>query len=226
MKLKNVIFDAKANYVYVRRFKLYNGGGAPDNIRKAIVSEFLLSSTSPLWNTFVEDYPRYNDAILATGKPLSPPLPLHPIPVTNSNSNSNSSSIEPLSNGSATVDFESKQQLSNGSPTVCQPLQQKKYGQFANVLLTDVEVKKLEEKFAGAYKDKIENLSAWLASSGKKKVNHYATILTWARNDEKDGGNNHAKQSFIPRTNAPNQRRITQHSPEDYERSARENNVN
>ena len=226
MKLKNVIFDAKANYVYVRRFKLYNGGGAPDNIRKAIVSEFLLSSTSPLWNTFVEDYPEYNDAILATGKPLSPPLPLHPIPVTNSNSISNSSSIEPLANGSATVDFESKQQLSNGSPTVSQPLQQKKYGQFANVLLTDVEVKKLEEKFAGAYKDKIENLSAWLASSGKKKMNHYATILTWARNDEKDGGNNHAKQSLTPRTNAANQRRTAQHSPEDYERSARENNVN
>jgi len=226
MKLKNVIFDTRANYVYVRRFKLYNGGGAPDNIRKAIVSEFLLSSTSPLWNIFLEDYPGYNDAIRATGKPLSPPLPLHPIPVTNSNSISNSSSIEPLANGSATVDFESKQQLSNGSPTVSQPLQQKKYGQFANVLLTDVEVKKLEEKFAGAYKDKIENLSAWLASSGKKKMNHYATILTWARNDEKDGGNNHAKQSLTPRTNAANQRRTAQHSPEDYERSARENNVN
>ena len=232
MKLKNVIFDAKTNYVYIRRFKLYNGGGAPDNIRKAIVSEFLLSSTSPLWNNFVEDYPEYSDAIRATGKPLSLPLPLHPIPVTNSNTNSSSNSssiepfIEPLANGSATVDFESKQQLLNGSPTVGQPLQQKKYGQFANVFLTDVEVKKLEEKFAGAYKDKIENLSAWLASSGKKKVNHYATILTWARNDEKDGGNNHAKQSFTPRTNAANQRRTTQHSPEDYERSARENNVN
>ena len=232
MKLKNVIFDAKANYVYVRRFKLYNGGGAPDNIRKAIVSEFLLSSTSPLWNNFVEDYPEYSDAIRATGKPLSLPLPLHPIPVTNSNTNSSSNSssiepfIEPLANGSPTVDFESKQQLLNGSPTVGQPLQQKKYGQFANVLLTDVEVKKLEEKFAGAYKDKIENLSAWLASSGKKKMNHYATILTWARNDEKDGGNTHAKQSFTPRTNAANQRHIAQHSAEDYERSARENNVN
>jgi hypothetical protein len=116
--------------------------------------------------------------------------------------------------------------LANGSPTVSQPLQQKKYGQFANVFLTDIEVKKLEEKFAGAYRDKIENLSAWLASSGKKKVNHYATILTWARNDEKDGGNNHGKQIFIPRTNAANQRRIAQHSAEDYERSARENNVN
>jgi len=123
MKLKNVIFDAKANYVYVRRFKLYNGGGAPDNIRKAIVSEFLLSSTSPLWNTFVEDYPVYHDAILATGKPLSPPLPLHPIPVTNPNTNSisNSSSIEPLANCSPTVDFASTtvaQQFPNGWPTV------------------------------------------------------------------------------------------------------------
>ena len=101
--LKNVIWDEKHNYIYVRRFRLYNGGGAPDNIKKAIVAEFLQSSTLPLWVMFVEDYPEFKESILATGKTLTPSLFPPTPPVTNSNSNSNSNSIEPLDKGSATV---------------------------------------------------------------------------------------------------------------------------
>lgn len=104
--LKNIMWDEKHNYVYVRRFRVYNGGGAPDNIKKAIVTEFLQSSILPFWNNFVEDYPDYKDAILATGKPLTPTL-FPPNPPPNSNSNSNSISID---------------RLGNLSPTVVQPL--------------------------------------------------------------------------------------------------------
>jgi hypothetical protein len=199
--LKNVIFDPKANYVYIRRFKLYNGGGRPDNITKAIISEFLLSATLPLWNLFVEDYPEYKDAILATGKPLTPQLPLkESTKETNSNSNSNSSasSKDRLVNLSPTVDFESNQQLPNGSPTVTQPLgkPKKPYGEFKNVLLTDEELKKLQDKFNTHLPEMIEYFSGQLESKGYKFQSHYATILNWARRDAKE---THGKGKRDPR---------------------------
>ena len=61
----------------------------------------------------------------------------------------------------------------------------RKYGSFENVLLTDSEYQKLKERFID-YEDKIENLSSYIASKGAKYKSHYATILNWARQDDKD----------------------------------------
>jgi hypothetical protein len=60
-------------------------------------------------------------------------------------------------------------------------------GQFQNVKLTEVELQKLKDAFGeeGA-KERIENLSSYIASKGKKYHSHYATILTWER---KNNGN-------------------------------------
>ena len=60
----------------------------------------------------------------------------------------------------------------------------KKYGEFENVLLTDDEYKKLQEKFPRDYDIRIERISGYLESTGKKYKSHYATILNWARKDE------------------------------------------
>ena len=65
----------------------------------------------------------------------------------------------------------------------------KTYGEFQNVLLTDDELEKLKTKFNSHYTEKIENLSEYLKSKNKKYSSHYATILMWARKDEKDGQN-------------------------------------
>jgi DNA replication protein DnaD len=60
------------------------------------------------------------------------------------------------------------------------------YGEFSNVKLTKEEYAKLVEKFGEAStKEKIENLSIYIASKGKKYANHYATILTWDRKNPK-----------------------------------------
>lgn len=59
-----------------------------------------------------------------------------------------------------------------------------KYGEFENVFLTDEELSKLKEKFPRDWKDRIENLSIYLQSKGKKYKSHYATILSWARKEE------------------------------------------
>lgn len=63
----------------------------------------------------------------------------------------------------------------------------KSYGEFSNVLLTDEEYKKIEQIFGGnGVINWIEELSRGIASKGYKYKNHYATILTWARRDEKN----------------------------------------
>ena len=56
------------------------------------------------------------------------------------------------------------------------------YGEFKNVKLTGKEYGKLIELFGeDGTKERIENLSAYVASKGKKYSSHYATILSWDR---------------------------------------------
>ena len=69
----------------------------------------------------------------------------------------------------------------------------REYGEFKNVLLTDDEYKKLEEKNALS---QIENLSSYMASIGKKYKDHYATILNWERRDKNKQENKKEHKSF------------------------------
>lgn len=57
-----------------------------------------------------------------------------------------------------------------------------KYGEYSNVLLSDAEYEKLmvEIPYSAAM---IERLSEYIASTGKKYKNHYATIKAWHRRD-------------------------------------------
>jgi len=57
-----------------------------------------------------------------------------------------------------------------------------KYGEYNNVLLTDDELQKLKTEYSD-YQKKIENLSSYVASTGKSYKSHYATIRNWARRD-------------------------------------------
>lgn len=57
------------------------------------------------------------------------------------------------------------------------------YGVFKNVLLTDDEYHKLRERYTD-FADRIERLSGYIESTGKRYKSHYATILNWARRDE------------------------------------------
>ena len=59
-----------------------------------------------------------------------------------------------------------------------------KYGEHKNVLLTDEEYSKLQEKFPTDYEDKINTLSEGLALKGYKYKSHYLAVLKWAKNDE------------------------------------------
>ena len=59
-----------------------------------------------------------------------------------------------------------------------------KYGEYKNVLLTDDDLQKLKTEYSD-YEERIERLSAYIASKGTKYKSHYATIRTWARKDKK-----------------------------------------
>ena len=58
-------------------------------------------------------------------------------------------------------------------------------GEFENVFLSEEELEKLKEKYNGTLNQKIESLSSYMASQGKKYASHYATILSWDRLDQK-----------------------------------------
>lgn len=62
----------------------------------------------------------------------------------------------------------------------------KAFGSFENVFLSEKEMENLNEKFGeeSAIR-RIEALSAYVASKGKKYSSHYATILSWANRDDK-----------------------------------------
>jgi len=60
------------------------------------------------------------------------------------------------------------------------------YGEFKNVRLKEEEFTKLKEKFPKDYKDRIEALSVYMRSKGKTYKDHYATILSWARKEERE----------------------------------------
>ncbi len=57
-----------------------------------------------------------------------------------------------------------------------------KYGEYENLLLTHEELEKLKSEY-GDWAQRIERLSAYIASNGAKYKSHYATIRNWARKD-------------------------------------------
>lgn len=61
--------------------------------------------------------------------------------------------------------------------------QKHKHGEYNNVLLTDDEYQKLKNEYPDI-EERIERLSEYIASTGKKYKSHYATIRAWARKEK------------------------------------------
>lgn len=85
----------------------------------------------------------------------------------------------------------SNQQATNKQPHLKKDKNDKKdkniniyYGEFKNVSLSEEELEKLKERFPYDWRDKIELLSTYMSSTGKRYKSHYATILSWARKEK------------------------------------------
>lgn len=61
-----------------------------------------------------------------------------------------------------------------------------KYGEYSNVLLSDTDLAKLKAEFPNDWQERIERLSAYMASAGKSYKNHLVTIRNWARRDSEE----------------------------------------
>ena len=70
-----------------------------------------------------------------------------------------------------------------------------KYGLYENVLFTDEEYQKLKEEFPHDHSERIERLSEYMASTGKKYKNHLATIRNWSKRDVAQKPANTSKSS-------------------------------
>lgn len=73
------------------------------------------------------------------------------------------------------------------------------YGEFGNVKMTTAEFEKfVQAEGAERANALIEELSSYLASSGKRYKSHYATLLNWGRRKDKEGEKNadNAPKSF------------------------------
>lgn len=73
------------------------------------------------------------------------------------------------------------------------------YGEFGNVKMTTAEFEKLvQAEGAERANALIEELSSYLASSGKRYKSHYATLLNWGRRKDKESEKNadNAPKSF------------------------------
>jgi hypothetical protein len=160
-RLKNVVYDISNQFVYVRKFRVYNAGGRPDLIQKTIAGEYRLSKQTFLWSLFIKDYPEFEEAVKSISSPLEPP-----ITNTISNTNTNTRAIEPLANVWPTVG----QRLP--------PHSKKLYGIGKNVKLADDEYQKLIEKYGEAeVLKKIDLLSTY--RDFKKYTDHYLTLNRW-----------------------------------------------
>lgn len=84
-----------------------------------------------------------------------------------------------------------------------------KYGEYSNVLLTDSDMDQLQAEFPTDWEERIERLSAYMASTGKGYKNHLATIRNWARRDEEKNA------SKVPSRNEPRYEKTEEEKQDD-----------
>lgn len=64
-------------------------------------------------------------------------------------------------------------------------LERRTYGEYHNVILDDEQYDKLSKEFPEDLKERIDNLSTYLETTGKEYNSHYAVIRFWAKKEAK-----------------------------------------
>lgn len=77
-----------------------------------------------------------------------------------------------------------------------QPTKAEKYGEYKNVILTDDDFEKLKKEFPKDYQKRIDELSSYIESSGKKYQSHLATIRNWARREKQENKPKSVEKSY------------------------------
>ena len=69
-----------------------------------------------------------------------------------------------------------------------------KFGSYGNVILSESDMEKLRAEFPADYQQRIERLSEYMESTGKKYKSHLATIRSWAARDKAPKGSSEEVQ--------------------------------
>ena len=104
-------------------------------------------------------------------------LPLYKY--TNNKITNNKITNNKITNISSTNDIE----ITQSAEADAKPPQKHKYGEYGNVLLADDELEKLKSEYPNDWENRINRLSEYIASTGKKYKSHLATIRAWARKE-------------------------------------------
>ncbi len=89
-------------------------------------------------------------------------------------------SVGKVRRGKESKKKESKEKEASSSPSPSP----NNCGEYKNVVLSESEMKKLQEEFPTDLSERIDRLSSYLATSGKKYKSHFAIIRKWAKEDE------------------------------------------
>ena len=71
------------------------------------------------------------------------------------------------------------------------------YGKYHNIFLTPEEYRQLQQEFPTDYRQRLERLSEYSTSSGKKYQNALATIRAWAKKDREEHHGIHTETDQI-----------------------------
>ena len=73
--------------------------------------------------------------------------------------------------------------IQSSESIAAEPPHPRPFGKYENVFLSDEQVAELKNEFPSDWEQRIERLSEYMESSGRKYSNHLATIRMWAKED-------------------------------------------
>jgi hypothetical protein len=103
-------------------------------------------------------------------------------PTVNENENQRFSNKEPNANENNNSNV-NENENNNSNITVNVRGARSKYGKYDNVLLSEDEFRLIKEEYPNDFSDRIDNLSEYIAKTGKSYSNHLAVIRSWAKQD-------------------------------------------
>lgn len=73
--------------------------------------------------------------------------------------------------------------IQSSESIAAEPPHPRPFGKYENVFLSDEQVAELKNEFPSDWEQRIERLSEYMESSGRKYSNHLATIRMWAKEE-------------------------------------------
>lgn len=88
--------------------------------------------------------------------------------------------------------------IQSSESIAAEPPHPRPFGKYENVFLSDEQVAELKNEFPSDWMQRIERLSEYMESSGRKYSNHLATIRMWAKEESPKEPERGEQECMIP----------------------------